>query len=56
MKIDIIKIENYARLAMATAFVMLAIIGAVAICFGKFGHFLTVSGSLVMVYYLLKKW
>lgn len=56
MKIDYLKLANYARWGTSALFATLALGGLTGIIAGNYLHFITMIGSAVMSYAIAKHW
>lgn len=56
MKIDFLKLANYARWGVCTLFVALAMAGVAGIITGNYLHIITIWGSISMAYAIAKEW
>ena len=56
MKINFLKLANYARWGGTALFGMLALAGLGGIIVGNYLHFITLIGSATMSYAIIKRW
>ena len=56
MKIDLLKLGNFLRVGTSVLFATLALGGLTGIIAGNYLHFITMIGSTVMSYAIVKHW
>lgn len=56
MKIDYLKLANYARWACCVLLILLSLLALSAVCTGRFQHIITFSGFLALAWMVAKYW